>query len=43
MVKKLNNTINCVVRYNCCMGYQLCFSLLFFDHHVNDGHPEEYG
>ena len=30
MVKKINNTMNCMVRFNCCMGYQLCFSLLGF-------------
>ena len=30
MVKKSNNTMNFMVRFNCCMGYQLCFSLLYF-------------
>ena len=30
MVKNINSTMNCMVRFNCCMGYQLGFSLLDF-------------
>ena len=28
MVKKINNKMNCMVIFNCCMDYQLCLSLL---------------
>ena len=30
MVKKINSKINCMVRFNCCMGYHPGFSLLYF-------------
>ena len=30
MVKKINNTMNCMVGFNFCMAYRLCFSLLDF-------------
>ena len=30
MVKKINNTMNYMVIFNFCVGYQLCFSLLDF-------------
>ena len=43
MVKKINNTMNCMVRFNCSVGYQLCLSLLGFDQNANDGYPDEYG
>ena len=33
MVKKINSTINYVIRFNCYLGYQIGFSLLYF-------HPE---
>ena len=30
MVKKFNSKMNCMVRFNCCMGHQIGFSLLDF-------------
>ena len=30
MANKINNTLNFMARFNCCMVYQLCFSLLDF-------------
>ena len=35
--------MNCMVRFNCCMGYQIGFSLLGFVQHANDVHPDHCG